>query len=92
MTLRGMAGTLVFSWAILLSSLSFADEIKVPFAIYVEEFKAEAKEKGFDLYEKRESDGFIVSRGAEFSVFTFKEATPEQLELIKFLAFKHQRD
>lgn len=78
---------------LILSAVScFADEIQIPFAIYEDDFKQAAISEGIDLSGSRESIGFVQSRGAEFSVFTYKQASPELLEKIKVLAFKHMRD
>ncbi len=67
---------------------SFADEIGVPFAIHVEDFKADALEHDFDLYD---GDGFIQNKGSRFVVYTYKRVTPEQLSLITELTWKHLR-
>lgn len=82
-------GILIGATLILLSvGTSFGDEIQIPFPIRVEPFKAEAKERGLDLYDQ---DGFVENRGGEFKVFTYHTVTPEQLELIQELTWKHLR-
>jgi hypothetical protein len=71
---------------------SQADEVRIPFAVYVEDFKKDAKEQGLDLYDNRNSDGFIQNKGQEFYVFTYKPISMEHLDLIKELTWKHIRD
>ena len=73
------------------SSLALADEIQIPYGVYMDEFKAECKLKGLDLENTRASQGFVNDRANEFSVFTYKTATPEQLDLIREVSLKHRR-
>lgn len=82
---------IVLILAIVAVPYSFSDEVRVPFAIYLEDFKAEAKENGFDLYDTRESHGFIENKGGRFTVCTYRSVTQEQLDLIKELTWKHLR-
>jgi len=77
--------------ALLAAPYSFSDQIKVPFAIYVEEFKAEAKELGLDLYDTKESDGFIENHGSNFTVCTYKPVKKEIFDVITKLTWKHLR-
>ena len=84
--------TLVISLAFLaLSPYSHADEIHAPFAINVEDFKTDAKAHGFDLYDQKDSQGFVENRGSSFVVYTYRTATPEQLDLVKDLTWRHRR-
>lgn len=79
---------LVATFALSMSTHSFADEIEVNFPIYVEKFKVEAKERGLDLYDV---DGFVESKGQRFVVYTYKPVTLEQLETIKTATWKSMR-
>ncbi len=71
---------------------SFGDEIEVPFSIYKQDFINDALQQNFDLTDGRDAHGFIQSRGNHFTVYTYKRATNEQLELIKTLTWKHLRN
>ena len=70
---------------------SFADEINIPFAINVKAFKKEVKAHGLDLYDKEKSHGFVQNKVSMFTVFTYKQATTEQLEIIKNATWKSLR-
>lgn len=65
-----------------------ADELIVPFGVHVEEFKAEALERGLDLYD---GDGFVENKGMKIHIFTYKFAEINTLNLIKELTAKHRR-
>ncbi len=82
---RGIVLAMVF---LLGCSLSHATEVRVPYGIYVEQFKKESKEKGFDL---NDVDGFIQNKGNNFVIYTYKPITDEQLELIKDLTWNNMR-
>lgn len=69
-------------------SISSATEINIPFPVYADQFKVDAKERGFDLYD---GDGFVENKGDNFKVFTYKAVTDEQLEIIKDLTWKNMR-
>lgn len=77
--------------SLLVPSLVHADEISVPFAIYVEDFRKDIKQNGMDLDGGRESQGFVEERGGNFTVFTYKQATPKQLGLITDVAVRNMR-
>ena len=73
---------------LLVAAISWADEVTIPFAIHVEDFKKEVKENGFDLYD---GDGFVENKGGEFKVFTYKPVKFEHLDLFRKIAIKHLR-
>lgn len=80
-----------FGFALILlmgCSFSFADEIQIPFAIHVDQFKKDAKEAGFDLYD---GDGFVENKGGRFVVYTYKTISFENLRLLKELTWKNLR-
>lgn len=70
-------------------SLSFADEIRIPVSVKVDDFKNECKKSGFDL---NEVDGFVENKGQRFIVYTYKSVTDQQLEIIKDAAWKTKRN
>ena len=70
---------------------SFADQVDIPFGIYVEDFKEDSKEHGFDLYGTRDSDGFIRDNGMSTEILTYKPVKEEELNIIKKLSLKHAR-
>lgn len=69
-------------------AVAFADEIQVPFAVRMTDFKAECKTRGMDL---DEVDGFITDRGQDFSVFTYETSDQTDWDLIREAAFKTKR-
>lgn len=71
--------------------IAHADEVEIPFAVYIDDFKKAAKEKGFDLYDERDSDGFIKNNGQEFVVCTYRRITQEELGLIQDLVWQNIR-
>lgn len=87
MKLLGIAGTVL--GLLTISSISFADEIRIPQAVYIDKFKAYTKEHGIDL---NDVDGFVENHGQNFKVFTYKNMTSEQLDIIKDATFKNLRD
>lgn len=72
-------------------SSAFADEIRIPFGVYMDDFKKDCNAHGLDLYGRRDSDGFIEDRARDFSVFTYKRSTDEQLDIIKDSTWKYIR-
>lgn len=88
MKLAGRGVVMAIMAVLFSASLSLADEIVIPFGVYMDEFKAECKKNGLDLYGNRDSNGFVTDRAAEFSVFTYKQATVEQLDVVKEATWK----
>ena len=74
-----------------MGSLSFADEIEIPFAVHMDKFMEECSANGLDLYGRDSSQGFVENKGSRFIVYTYKMATDEQLSIIKDSAFKNLR-
>lgn len=74
--------------ALSLASISFADEIHIPIAINIENFKADCLARGLDLNDK---DGFVENKGMSIIVYTYHTASEEQMDLIKDMAFKNVR-
>lgn len=74
--------------ALSMSSFLYADEVKIPFPVYMEEFKLECKKNGIDLYGKKESDGFVDDKASSFTVMTYKSVNEKQLEIIKDCTWK----
>ena len=81
----------IIGLCLLIASPLLADEVKISFPIYKQDFINEALENNFDLTDGRDAHGFIDNRGAKFIVCTYRRVTPEQLELIKNLTWKHLR-
>ena len=80
--------------AVLALSMSFtahADEIQVPFPVYMEKFRAECLKSGLDLQGNDDSKGFVKDEGGKFSVFTYKPCTAEQREIVKQATWKTYR-
>lgn len=71
--------------------IAHADEVEIPFAVNVREFKKAAKEKGLDLYDQKDSDGFIKNNGQNFTVCTYRRITPEELGIIQDLVWQNMR-
>ena len=84
-------GAALATFALSMSILSFADEIKIPFGVYIDAFKTECKSKGLDLYGTQKSNGFVTDEASNFSVFTYHTATPEQMEIVKEATWKNIR-
>jgi hypothetical protein len=66
---------------------AFADEFKVPFSCYPKQLQQDLLAQGlkFDLSandRKKDSVGFIESRGSSYSIFTYEPATPKQMDII----------
>ena len=80
------------SLALLLSSANvFADEIKIPFPIYINDFKKDAKEIGFDFYGNKDSIGFIEDNAGEFVIKTYRSFPVKDLDTITKLTWKNLR-
>ena len=86
--MRGVIASVV---ALLMGSFCYADEIKIPFSVYMDDFKSECKAQGFDIYGTKESHGFVEDKAGEFIVFTYKRATPEQMDIVKNATWKFIR-
>jgi hypothetical protein len=83
---------IVATFVLSVSFNSNADEIEIPFGLYAEDFKAETLKQGLDLSGSRESRGFVEDKGGHFKVYTYRTAKPEELEIIKNVAFKTIRE
>ena len=87
----------IFIIAIILLSfitLSYADEIKIPVSCYPKEVQAKFLEHGYKLdlsANDREKDswGFLVSRGSEFSIFTYKQIDVTTLNNIQTIVMEN---
>lgn len=77
--------------ALVVCSLSFADEIEIPIAVYMTEFKDCCSDRGLDLYGNRESDGFIQDKAQKFVVYTYRTFNEEQMEITKDCTWKSMR-
>lgn len=73
------------------SSVSLADEVIIPYGVYMDEFKSDCKARGLDLENTRTSHGFVDDRAGSFTVFTYETLTPNELDLIKDMSVKHRR-
>ena len=72
---------------ILFPLFSFANELQIPFECYPERIKKAFNDAGIELEISREvrketTWGFIDNRGSNYSIFTYKPTTREELELI----------
>lgn len=79
---------LLTTFTLSMSLFSYADEIQIPFPVYMDEFKAECKKQGLDLYGNRDSKGFVQDKASNFSVFTYHTATPDELTVIQEATWK----
>lgn len=77
--------------ALSMSHFLYADEIQIPFAVYVDEFKEDAKLQGLDLDGNKKSMGFIKDEGSHFTVFTYRQIPIEKLDKLTALTWKHIR-
>jgi len=90
--IRNWKRTLAVTFFLVFSAISaFADEVIIPFPVYLEDFKNDAKSHGLDLEGQKESIGFVQDRGSDFSIFTYKHISIEHLEVIQSLSAKHLR-
>ena len=71
---------------------SFADEIEIPFAVHMDKFMEDCVTDGLDLYGRDLSQGFVENKGSRFIVYTYKQATDKQLDIIKTSTFNNLRD
>ena len=72
--------------------LSFADQVEIPFPIYVGDFVKDAMEHGLDLSDSRTADGFIKNEGQKFIVCTYRPVTKQELKLIQELTWRNLRN
>ena len=73
---------------LLITTSCFSDEIQVPFSVYPKKLQARFLEKGYKLDlnandREENSWGFLESRGAKFSIFTYRQVTPQELNDIQ---------
>lgn len=80
-----MRAILVATLFLPMSFICFADEIRIPMSIKVDKFKEECLKGGLNL---NDVDGFIENHGMSFKVFSYKNLTTEQLDLIKESTWK----
>lgn len=78
-------------WMLGLSVPAFSDDIEIPFPVKIQPFKEELKLKGLDLYDKEESDGFVINEGTQVTVRLYRRFNDEDLELVKTAAFNNIR-
>ena len=81
----------IIGLCLLIASPLLADEIEIPFAINKQTYVEEALQNNFDLTDGEFADGFIESKGSRFVVYTYRQITPEQLDLLTKLTWKHLR-
>ena len=77
---------------ILLTSILFADVIKIPFSCFPKQLQKEFKKNHIKLDlsgndRTKDSFGFINNLGTNFEIITYKSITIEELELIKKITF-----
>lgn len=75
-----------------LTTISYADGVIIQKSIKVKGFIAEMKERGLDFSGGDDSDGEIQNGGTQIKVVTYKPVTPEQLNLIRDVAFHNVRN
>lgn len=80
----------------LLTTNAYADKIVVPFTVYPKEIQQLFKDKGYKLdlsgnERTEDSWGFIRNEGIEFTIYTYKGVTGEELEMIKKTVFESTR-
>lgn len=81
----------IFALMALCSLAQAGDEIRMPFPVYVDEFKADLKERGLDFYDNKDSHGFIERSGGEVVINSYRQMTNEELSIIKDCYFKNLR-
>lgn len=82
---------ILLSLALLIPTCVHADEIKIPFPVYMEDFKADMKSAGIDLYGNKDSVGFVEEKGGEFVVYTYKKSDIYVLDMVQKLTWKNIR-
>jgi hypothetical protein len=71
----------------LMANIAVADEFRIPISCYPIDLQRKFEERGrkLDLITDRrtpESWGYLLNRGSAFTIFTYRSATKEDLELI----------
>lgn len=72
---------------VLMALPAFSDKLIIPFDCYPKEIQVSFAEAGrkLDLSgndRTRESWGFIVNEGSQFTIYTYKSATPEDFKIM----------
>jgi len=73
--------------------MAFADELRVPISCYPTKLQAKFAEKGYKLDlsandRDKNSCGFLESKGSSYSIFTYKQVTSKELEMIMRLTME----
>ena len=73
-----------------ITSFCLADEIQVPMSCFPKKLQEKFQNKGYKLdLSANDRDelswGFIESKGSSFSIFTYRQATPQELNDIRTL-------
>jgi len=74
------------------TAISYADGIVIPCSIKVSAFIKDMKQHGMDLSGSDDADGEVQNSGTSMKVITYKPVTPEQMDLMKDIAFKNVRN
>jgi hypothetical protein len=82
-----MKKLLAFVLFLCVSSIAYADKIIIPGSCYPKKIQKEFKNRGIKLDlsgndRTKESWGFLVNEGSEFTIYTYKGATEEDLNLV----------
>lgn len=70
---------------------SFADEVKIPFAVHKADFVKDIGRQGLDLTGQMGSSGFVENKGMMIEVFSYRSLTGDELTLITQAALRNQR-
>ena len=78
---------LITNLLLISTNLVFADKLKIPYSCYPKEIQANFLDIGrkLDLSgndRTRDSWGFLVNEGSEFTIYTYKGATEEDLKAV----------
>lgn len=81
------------TFLILLASLSFADEVQIPFSCYPLELQVEFAKAGMKLdlrAEDRTDDswGYLQSEGNSFKLFSYHALQPVEFQTMQDIIFK----
>ena len=82
---------IAITFFLLIGSTSFADEINIPFAVNMKEFKWDLKQHGLNFYGDKKAIGFIEDKGSRIVLYTYKRIKTEDMETIKNVMWKHVR-
>jgi hypothetical protein len=81
---------------LLITSLAYSYELKIPFSCYPKDLQDDFADKGIKLDlsgndRTPDSWGFIDNRGSNFIICTYKPLDIEELELVKKIIFGGMR-